>query len=312
MIHSLGEPCVALLPQLEQLRVDERALQRLAQQLREDPPGLPAWEVPSLPREPGPGLDAVVVLGNALNFCYWVPDARSMWTLRVAGRDQVDALAMFGALHLAWQQGADLCDGRWLAGEGPVDILAQGHGWLPLRAERIAILRGIGRELQRSYGGRLEPALAAAGEHAVGLARFLAASFPSFEDSRLYRNSSLRFLKRAQLAAAMLHCRRRALGLPGLRGCERLVIFADYMLPRLLRARGVLRYGPQLASAVDSGAELPAGARAETEIRVATVGVGERLRAMVPGLEAIALDHRLWRLGQRLEGRHHRTLTTDY
>jgi hypothetical protein len=319
VIEHLGQPCVALLPTLQHLRVDTAAIEVLADRLADTPGPTPTWEHPAMPSEPGPLLDAVVWLGNALNFCYWVPEGERMWTVEIAGRPEVDALALFGAIHAIGRSGVDLGDARWLELEGPdgpAAIFALGEGLLPLREERVGILHELGRVLRACFDGRLENAVAAAGEDAVGVARFLAASFPSYRDLRHHRGVELPFFKRAQLAAGMLHIRRRALGLAGLKGTHRLTAFADYMLPRALRGAGVLRYEPALAARVDAMEGLVAHSLEERELRVATVGACELLLAALSqrGMEvdAVILDHWLWRMGQAMDAPHHRVITTDY
>ncbi len=319
MIEALALPCLELIPQLAHLRVDPEALEGLVERLRARPLPIPTWEHPALPAEPGPLLDAVVWLGNALNFCYWVPEGERMWAVQVAGHPEVDALGLLGALHHAAQRGVDLGDGAWLAREdqaGPASLFAQGRGHLPLRERRVAILNELGRVLLERFDGRLENAVAAAGNDAVGMARFLARHFPSFRDERSYRGQHLPFLKRAQLAAAMLHLRRRALGAPGLEGIEQLTAFADYMLPRALRSQGVLVYGDALAARVDARHTLAAHSPEECEIRIATVGVCQRILDGLGGagsrVDVTILDHWLWRTGQREPAPHHRVLTTDY
>ena len=319
MIRTLGEPCQALLPSLEHLRVDPQAARALMAALLDNRPPTPTWDHPAMPAEPGPTLDAVVWLGNALNFCYWVPDGETMWTVQVAGQPEVDAIALFGALHATAGDGVDLGDARWLAltdSAGATSIFARGHGLLPLRDARVRILNELGRVLSERFDGRLEHAVTAAGDHAVGMARFLASTFPSFRDERSYRGRTLHFLKRAQLAAAMLHLRRRALGTAGLGGIHRLTAFADYMLPRALRDRGVLVYAPSLAARVDGCEILQAHSDQETELRVATVAVSELLlrEAHRQGhpIDAVTLDHWLWRMGQAAHSPHHRVLCTDY
>ena len=319
MIDELGRRCLELLPTLEHLVVDHRALRLLVDELAEAPLPVPTWRHPAMPEQTGPLLDAVVWLGNALNFCYWVREGETMWAVPVEGHDEVDALGLFGALHGAAREGVDLGDAAWLVQAGPAGptrIFDRGRGTLPLREARIAILAEIGQVLQERFGGRLEHALEAAGDDAVGMANFLARTFPSFRDERSYQGHRLPFLKRAQLAAAMLHLRRRALGAPGLRNTARLTAFADYMLPRALRGRGVLRYGPALTSRVDALQLIEPHSPEEVELRIATVGACElilgALRERGSTVDALTLDHWLWSAGQAMDKPHHRVLTTDY
>lgn len=319
MIDRLGRPCALLRSALRHVALDTGRIGELARELCDHPPALPPWEHLHLPEEPGPDLDAIVWLGNAINFCYWVPEGEEMWSVEAGGRREVDAMALFGALRNALDAGIELGDGRYLVEEGPEGprrIFEQGSGALQLRERRIAILQAIGRNLNREFGGRLENAVAAAPADASGHARFLARTFPSYEDSRVHSGVRLTFLKRAQLAAGMLHGRRVALGAAGLEAPERLTVYADYMLPRALRAEGVIAYSDELARRVHSLIPLPAGGPEETEIRIATVAachlLVERARELGAELDGMRLDFLLWRRGFGVDAPHHRTVTTDY
>ena len=318
MLELLGAPCVELLDSLHHVSVDHDRLRTLAAELIDETPLMPEWEHPAFPSEPGDALDSVVWLGNALNFCYWVADEEEMWSVEVGGKREVDAFALFGALHNALQSGVDLGDGRFLAGltgEGPEKLFKGGEGTLPLMDRRIEILKEIGRVLMSDFDGRLENAVAAAGNNAVKHASFLADTFPSFGDQRELSGHQLPFLKRAQLAAGMLHARRVALGVQGMECSDRLTVYADYMLPRVLRHEGVMIYSPPLAEKVDAREEIEARSQEETEIRVAVVGASCLLVDIVSTekpLDGLRLDFMLWRRGFEIDAPHHRTLTTDY
>lgn len=69
--------------------------------------------------------------------------------------------------------------------------------------------------------------------------------------------------------------------------------FADYQVPRALRALGILEYSDELASKVDSLSLLDAGSVEERAIRGATVVACEAL-AMAKGATAAEIDNFLW------------------
>lgn len=97
-------------------------------------------------------------------------------------------------------------------------------------------------------------------------------------------------------------------------------MFADYRVPQILRARGVLVYAPALAAAVDARDEVAYGSEEEVEIRAATVQAVEGLREELagmgrPGVKSVLLDWLLWQEGERLKDElppHHRTRTVFY
>jgi len=94
---------------------------------------------------------------------------------------------------------------------------------------------------------------------------------------------------------------------------DRLTIFADNLVPHVLRVDGVLRYDPALAAHIDAGHLLPPG-REETEIRACAVHACE-LIAKELGVAPRELDVALWNRGQRPEYKavlRHRTRTVFY
>jgi hypothetical protein len=136
------------------------------------------------------------------------------------------------------------------------------------------------------------------GDSAERLAERLTA-MPFFADAGFY--------KRAQIAAHDLHLA----GVARYPDIARLTIFADNLVPHVLRHFGVLGYDDALAARVDAGDELAQGGEHETEIRACAVHACEAL-ARAHGVPPAMLDNRLWNLGRRLPGRPHLTRTVYY
>ena len=124
----------------------------------------------------------------------------------------------------------------------------------------------------------------AAGGSAARLAASLAEGMPYFEDPGFY--------KRAQIAANDL----ALAGVAAWEDADRLTVFADNLVPHVLRLDGVLEYDPELAALVDAGALLPAGGAMETEIRACAVHACE-LQAARLGVAPRLLDNWLWNRG---------------
>jgi hypothetical protein len=117
------------------------------------------------------------------------------------------------------------------------------------------------------------------------------------------------FWKRAQITPNDLHLA----GIVEFDDIDRLTIFADNLVPHVLRVDGVLVYDNELAGWIDSGELLPPGEQ-EREIRGCAVHACELIAAEL-GLPARDLDVMLWNRGQ---GEHykmrprHRTRTVYY
>ena len=158
------------------------------------------------------------------------------------------------------------------------------------------------RELGRFLGTR--SALDLAGEASGSAERFaglLAGGMAMWSDTGFY--------KRAQIAASDL----ALAGVAEFSDLDRLTIFADNLVPHVLRCDGVLHYDDALAAHIDSGALLPMDDR-EHEIRAAAVRACELLAERL-GIAPRALDVWLWNRGQGKDYKarpRHRTRTVFY
>jgi hypothetical protein len=172
---------------------------------------------------------------------------------------------------------------------------ARDHELMALYAQA---LRGLGRWLgERTV---LEAVRAADGS-AERLAEELVTGMAMFDDRGFY--------KRAQIVPSDL----ALAGVARFRDLHRLTIFADNLVPHVLRFDGVLRYDERLAAHIDAGRPLRMGPQ-EREIRGCAVHACE-LVAQRLGVSAQTLDHWLWQRGQAPEYKarpRHRCRTVYY
>jgi hypothetical protein len=195
------------------------------------------------------------------------------------------------------------------------------HGpWSPaelrgLRAAELAAVLGqeAGHELMELYARALRDLgrflgertplelIAAAAGSAERLAEQLAEGMPFFADRGFY--------KRAQIVPSDL----ALAGVASFGDLDELTIFADNLVPHVLRVDGVLRYSEPLATLIDRGDLLAPGER-EREIRACAVHACELISKRL-GVPARVLDGWLWNRGQepRYKARpRHRTRTVFY
>jgi hypothetical protein len=117
------------------------------------------------------------------------------------------------------------------------------------------------------------------------------------------------FYKRAQIVPSDL----ALAGVAQFADLDRLTIFADNLVPHVLRVDGVLRYDADLAAHIDAGELLEPGEQ-EREIRACAVHACE-LIAQQLGVAPRILDIWLWNRGQQAPYKavpRHRTRTTAY
>jgi len=212
----------------------------------------------------------------------------SGWFPTLRKRTASDGSAVSGYFTVAW----GLADrfraaGPWTNAELRVmrteeiaDTLGQprDHELMALFAQA---LRGLGRFL-----GEREPheAVAAARGSAARLARDLAGGMAMFDDRG--------FWKRAQIVPSNL----ALAGVATFHDTDDLTIFADNLVPHVLRCDGVLVYDDGLAAVIDAGGPLRFGGQ-EREIRACAVHACREIAQRL-GISERDLDHRLWTRGQ--------------
>ena len=214
------------------------------------------------------------------------PDCSGYFTVSWALADRFRAHGPWPAAELAGMEAAEVAR---VLGQDP------GHELMGLYAEAL-------RQLGSFLGDRRAlDVVDEAGSSAERLAGMLADGMPFFRDEGFY--------KRAQIVANDL----TLAGVAEFSDIDRLTIFADNLVPHVLRVDGVLRYDPELAARIDAGELLPPG-RDEREIRACALHACEQIAAAT-GVPPRLLDVTLWNRGQ--ESRYkaiprHRTRTTAY
>jgi hypothetical protein len=162
-------------------------------------------------------------------------------------------------------------------------------------------LRDLGRYVGDQCGGSFTALIAAAGGSAERLVELLI-QMPYFADVAAYGDLEVPFYKRAQIAASDLWIAFDGRGPGFFADMDRLTIFADNLVPHVLRVDGVLLYDPALAARIDAEQPIPAGAPEEVELRACAVHAVElmvaALRAEGHTVNAMRLDNLLWSRGQ--------------
>jgi hypothetical protein len=191
-------------------------------------------------------------------------------------------------------------DGVWTAAElatiGAREIAAV-VGQDPeheLMAPFARALNDLGRHVSDEFGGSFEAVIDAADGSAVALAERIS-QWDCFTDASTYGRLEVPFLKRAQITAADLD----ASGAAAFGDRRRLTIFADNLVPHVLRLDGVLRFDSDLVDRIDRGVLIEHGSPEEVEIRACALHAVELLVAARPGSCAADIDQLLWHRGQR-------------
>jgi Potential Queuosine, Q, salvage protein family len=154
-------------------------------------------------------------------------------------------------------------------------------------------------------------ALARAGDGSVvALAERLAA-LPMWRDVSAYAGTEVPFFKRAQIAAADL----RMQGLAEGDDLAELTLFADNLVPHVLRIDGVLELDDDLVARIDREELIEHDSQEEVEIRACAVHAVELLVTAHGATTATAADNALWHRGAAPRYKahpRHRARTTAY
>jgi hypothetical protein len=171
-------------------------------------------------------------------------------------------------------------------------------------------LRELGQRVRDEHDGSFL-ALARSGDgSAVALVERLA-SWPTWRDVSTYDGDEVPFFKRAQIAAADL----ALAGIAAAGDLAELTLFADNLVPHVLRVDGVLEADPELVARIESGQLIEHDSPEEVELRACALHAVELLVAAHGETTATAVDNTLWNRGAQPRYKaipRHRARTTDY
>lgn len=288
IVDEIREACAWVAARATRVTIDEGAIPAYAAALPrpEETPGPdPAAHVLHGPAE----LRAAFFLTlDAINFgSGWFPTLHKRsgrsgyYTVALGLRDRF-------AAHGAWS--AD--ELRTIAPHEIAATLGQDpdHELMALFARS---LNDLGTHVADEHHGRFPGPSEAAHGSAVALAEQLAV-WDCFADTSRYEGRAVPFLKRAQIAAADLHHAGVADFAADL---HRLTLFADNLVPHVLRLDGILRFDPALAKRIEAGELIDHDSPEEVEMRAAAVHAVELICQARPDLTAQQVDHLLWTRG---------------
>ena len=199
------------------------------------------------------------------------------------------------------------CDARFAA-NATLESICQLLGMdpeLPLASMYVRSLNQLGTWVLERVSGysRLLESLHSPGR-AAALVALLAQNLSFFGDKAEYDGDTVHFYKRAQILVSDLHLALAGRGHGFFPDLEELTMFADNLVPHVLRLEGVIEYKPGLLQRIEGGELFAPGSPEEIEIRAAGVQAVEGLCRVLReerGETCICpamLDVFLWNAGQ--------------
>jgi Potential Queuosine, Q, salvage protein family len=301
LVERIRAACARVAHRARQVRIDTGAVAAYASSLPlSAPPDVPAEQPVDARRAQ---LAAYWLTLDAINFgSGWFPTLRkrpghSGYETVAAGiRERFDAAGPWTPTDL---QAIDAAQIATALGQDP------DHELMPLFARS---LNDLGHQIAK--GGGFEAVADSAGGSVVVLATTLS-EWDCFADVSVYDGEPVPFCKRAQIAAADLA---RA-GVTTTVDLNRLTMFADNLVPHVLRLDGILAFDPALVERIDRGELIEHGSPEEVEVRACAVHAVELIVAARPGISAAAVDQLLWNRGRAAHykaSRRHRSRCTAY
>ena len=301
--------------------VDRPRLQQLCREWVQHPLPIPGWDAEIHWSDGGPATLNYILLLDALNFCFWSNPGVVRWEVQHNGRSYDGYKALSVALRRAVEEGIPVTSSEYLAKltrEQLASIL-RGNVEAPMLDQRLLNAREVGQVLQEHFNGQFSQAIEQVKGSAVDLVELLVKNFSSFQDVAVYKGRDVRLLKRAQITVVDIFGTFEGKGWGEFADIGELTAFADYKIPQVLRAQGILIYSEELAERVDKKMLIAAGSEEEIEIRAAMIWavewIREELHKLGRELKAYELDWLLWNIGQEPvpnERPYHRTLTYFY
>ncbi|KAK3416532.1 hypothetical protein EUGRSUZ_H02297 [Eucalyptus grandis] len=244
---------------------------------------------------------------DALNFCFWPDKDLSYDHLALGLKEALEKdKSAFDADRLQKYTGPQLRE------------LLKWPRPLPLEDERLRLLHEVGHELERSFNGKASNLVKSCGKSAGKLVALVARHFPGFRDHSVYKGHQVFLYKRAQIFAADLWGAFKGQGYGEFHDIGSVTIFADYIVPAVLRQLGVLKYSSALMNTIEANNEIVSGTEEEVELRACSVYAVEKMRELMSRklgkqVLSVELDLWLWSCGiQSPSLRHHRTLSMYY
>lgn len=313
--------CEFVVENAHHVRLNLPVLDSLARKWVDQPFQVPGWDEPIHWRGTPEQTLHYVLLLDALNFCFWVDPGQIRWEVDYQGQTFNGYKALSVALRRALEEGVTLTKAETLAELSSEQLahILRGKGQIPMLEQRLEHANQVGRSLLDLWQGEFARAVTSCQGSALALTALIARDFPCFHDVSHFQGRDIPLYKRAQITVVDIAGSLNFQGYGEFSDLDQLTAFADYKIPQVLRALGIMEYSQDLAERVDRQQLMPPGSAEEVEIRAAMVWAVELIRRAMADLGrplmAYELDWFFWNLGQTQlpeEKPYHRVRTVYY
>jgi len=295
---AIRRSCAEVAQRARQVRIDAPALARFARSIpASELGGVSGTALPDLGGDPE-RIAAFVIALDAINFgSGWFPQLN-----KPEGKSGYRTVEAALGRHFSERGGitaAELCAFDSMRMTALLGQSGAGPDVSELMELYATAWRELGSLVRDRHGGSFLALARSARGSAAALVRTLL-ELPLYRDVHRYQELEVPFLKRAQITVADLALAPGA-ELQPFADLDQLTMFADNLVPHVLRLDGVLVFAPELVERIERGALLEVGSPEEVEIRACAVEAVERLRAQLAErgarVRAMDLDFWLWTRG---------------
>jgi len=328
--EELNKDAEKIMNVAEYVSINNKALLDFAKNNAFSKVSLPKWDLPVFPEKANKATISFIILGNTQNFAFTDFITKQKYVAEYKGSDYVGAMGMWASIKKAIERGVPLLDGEFLStiSYKELEEIYNSKSKIPMLQERLDILNEVGNVLCKKYDGKFYNILKGYElgkemmfDNGKGFVELLVSDFPSFRDESDYKEIKIKFDKRAQLTAAMTFEKFLGLGKNIFKQGEeeKLSVFADYELPKVLNSIGILNYNESLSNDINNGVLLKSGSKEEVELRAATILAADRIEEEIKRfnksskINQLGIDYLLWSAGRQIKtANHHLTITTAY
>jgi len=317
------ESTLRIIPSMEHVKIDKENLEKFVIDLLNNENALkyPKWseshfDSSSVPLET---LLRYIFTIDTLNYCFWPNEGFEYYSLAKN-------------LYETLKNKTNFFDIEYLVNIEPKQLKENVFKCdFNLINERARMIREVFSIIKYSYQGSCINFVKECNKDATKLVKKIVDEFCCFRDHAIYNGEQIFFYKRAQILVSDLYL--AYLDIKELKKdneendiinftketISQLTMFADYRVPQILKAKGVLQYDKHLNDLINNKKEIPHGSKVEVEIGAATIQAVEQIKNQLKNkgknVMSIQVDVYLWEEGEKIKDTiepHHRTLSIFY
>ena len=317
------ESTLKIIPLMKHVKIDKDNLDKFVNELLTNENALkyPKWseshfDATSVPLEI---LLRYIFIIDTLNYCFWPNEGFEYYSL---AKNLYDTL-------IKNKNFFDIDNLVNIAVEQLKENVFKGD--FNLINERARMIREVFTIIKYNYQENCINFVKECNKNATKLVKKIIDEFCCFRDHAIYNGEQIFFYKRAQILVSDLY-----LAYLDIKEAKKdtqendiinftqetisqLTMFADYRVPQILKAKGILVYDKHLTDLINNKLEIPHGSKEEVEIRSATIQSVELIRNSLEtkgkNFMSIQVDVYLWEEGEKIKDKiepHHRTLSIFY